>query len=121
MASTVNMGQSASIPITSSEYDDYTRNWLINGKEIEQLLGVIEGDTTTGSVNGNGRGHEIRKRSPLPPWAPPLYAICALGTKIGKVTGGILTKPLAFTYPVVLPSVGKLFLAGICPKLGLTG
>ena len=134
MAATVNMGQSASIvsflhagagfPITWSEYDDNTSDRLIeDGKTIEQLLD----DTTTESVyHGNARGHEIRKRSPLPPWAPLIYASCALGTKIGLPVGGVTSTILTAglgkaVLPVVLPAVGKAFLAGVCPKLSLVG
>ena len=58
-----------------------------------------------------------------------LYAQCAFGTKIGLQTSKVLYPtlfgPLGKAYvallPVVAPPVGKLFLAGICPKLALSG
>ena len=90
------------------------------------LSDEIEVGTRTESVNGNAMGHEIRKRSPITPWFPPLYGSCAFGTKLGlkivKVIYPTLFGPLGKALlPVVPPALGKAFLAGLCPKLGLAG
>ena len=114
------------------------------------LSDEIEVDTITEGVNGNAMVHEIRKRSPLLIPEDPflvggilkkavkfkvkvnpiaqfnsMYWQCAYGTKIGLQTFKVLLGPLSKAYvallPVVAPPVGKLFLAGICPKLSLPG
>ena len=145
MAATVNMGQGASIPITSSEYAvpavypmRYPEEYSNVGRHIHSLnkrspiigsldlADLIEGDSITEGVNGNARGHEIRKRSPLPPWAPLVYGACKLGVKIGLPLGGVTSTVLTgglgkAVLPVVIPAVGLAFGAGVCPKLSLAG
>ena len=119
--------------VSSKPYNSKVVNLRFDGgREIKEVVASNNGDNilqehkVASNGNSEARGHEIRKRSPLPPWAPLVYGVCALGTKTGNKIGSKISVKLfgplgKALLPVVLPTVGKLNLAVTCPKLSLAG
>ena len=96
-------------------------NCETSDQEIKELTSggsTSQRDKIGFNDNSEARGHEIRKRSPVPPLFPLMWKSCAFGAKIGVGISKKLYGPIGL---IAGPVAGKIVKTKLCPLLALAG